>query len=113
MLILLIFLVLAPSVEAEESYPGMPYVGGSYEAKAQGIEDPPSRYGPQEDLNLNSFLTEPSIDKCVGYTYGYRYDGRPCPEGYGPVIVNTPTSDAKPWCKESYGAVIDCGRIVE
>lgn len=63
-----------------------------------------------DEPNLNSFLTVPTIDKCYEYQYIHE---KACPEGYGPVVVNTPSSDTKTWCKESFGAMIDCGRVVE
>ena len=66
---------------------------------------------PTEPLfSLNRFFAEPSIDKCYEFLYKHLKE---CPEGYSPVTVNTPTSDQKPWCKESFGAIIECGRIVE
>lgn len=69
---------------------------------------------PELDSNLNSFfwLRQPGemIDKCYEFLYRHK---NPCPEGYVLVIVNTPTSDQKDWCKESFGAIIECGKVVE
>jgi len=52
----------------------------------------------------------PTIDRCYEYLYSYAL---PCPEGYGRVVVNTPSSDRKHKCKESFGAIIECGRVAE
>lgn len=53
--------------------------------------------------------TIPTIDKCYEYFYLHK---EPCPDGYASMFVETPTSAAKTWCRESFGAVIECGRIV-
>ena len=53
----------------------------------------------------------------VATCYEWRIDyTEPCPEGYGPIRVDTPTSDLKAEhdiCEESIGVLIDCGRIVD
>lgn len=51
----------------------------------------------------------PEIEWCYEFLYSHE---DPCPEGYGPITINTPTSDDKAYCKESFGAVIECGRVV-
>lgn len=57
-----------------------------------------------------NFFNYPFADVCHEYLY---FHVAPCPEGYGRVVVNTPTSDRKDGCKESYGVIIECGRVIE
>ena len=69
-----------------------------------------SQAGDDEiELDRNFFLTTLFIDTCYEY---HHFHEKPCPDGYARVVVNTPSSDAKSWCKESFGAVIECGRVV-
>ena len=54
----------------------------------------------------------PTITRCYEWWIGDSKD--PCPEGYGEVIVNTPTSDLNELdCKESIGILVVCGRVVQ
>ena len=53
-----------------------------------------------------------SITQCYEWWIGDSKD--PCPEGYGEVIVNTPTSDLNELdCKESIGILVVCGRVAQ
>ena len=65
----------------------------------------------EEPSYLDAFLTVPHITTCYEWQIGAE---ELCPDGYGVVIVNTPTSDSdKPWCDKSLGVIIMCGRVVE
>ena len=58
-------------------------------------------------------LNFPLVKTCYEWRIDYT---EPCPEGYGPIRVDTPTSDLKAQhdiCEESIGVLIDCGRIVD
>ena len=68
----------------------------------------------QEEPHLTVNWNEPFLEMCTEFTYTYDEIGETgCPEGFGRVVVETPTSERKPWCRVSLGAVFDCGRIVE
>ena len=67
---------------------------------------------PEPEFTIN--WNEPFIEKCYEFSYTYDEIGETgCPAGFGRVVVETPTSERKPWCKVSFGAVFDCARVVE
>jgi len=87
---------------------------GYYCKKVVDGELPGSEPTPLPRVMNSPWFNRDTYDPLIGLCYEWYYEhSEPCPEGYSKIIINTPTSDRVSECALSFGAVIECGRVVE